>query len=215
MPKVFDMRKKIAWNKGKKLPPLSVEHRLKLSKAAKGHVAWNRGKKNIFSLDALKKISAAWKGKKRSEENRLKCSLAKLGDKNPAKRKDVREKMSLAHKGKCVGRANPNWKGGVSSLRKILTTMPEYKEWRHAVFTRDNYTCQIKNCHKRNFKGRGCTVRLEAHHIISLKEMIKKYNITSIKKARLTPALWVVFNGITVCRGCHLLIHKSKEYEKN
>ena len=61
-----------------------------------------------------------------------------------------------------------------------------YKEWRGQVFERDDYTCQV--CGK---KG-GC---LEVHHI---------------KPFSSFPELWFdIDNGLTVCRKCHIKIHKG------
>lgn len=54
------------------------------------------------------------KGRTFSVETKNKLSLAKMGDKNPAKRIDVRKKISEAGKGKHCGINNWNWKGGVS-----------------------------------------------------------------------------------------------------
>lgn len=63
---------------------------------------------------------------------------------------------------------------------------PEYRNWRTAVFERDNYTCQ--DC-----KQVGGV--LNAHHI----KPFKKY-----PKER-----YVVSNGVTLCIDCHRLRHKK------
>ena len=60
----------------------------------------------------------------------------------------------------------------------------EYKEWRKAVFERDNYTCQ--HCGKRGGK-------LRAHHIERYRSCIEKRTVLS--------------NGITLCDECHKKIH--------
>jgi hypothetical protein len=62
----------------------------------------------------------------------------------------------------------------------------EYKTWRTSVFKRDLYTCQACN----QVGG-----RLEAHHI-------KPFN--KYKKLR-----FVVENGLTLCRPCHLNVHRK------
>lgn len=69
------------------------------------------------------------------------------------------------------------------NVREIRNS-EEYREWRAAVYQRDNYTCQ--NCGK---VGGG----LNAHHI----KPFSKY-----------PELrFDVDNGITLCKECHKLAH--------
>lgn len=74
------------------------------------------------------------------------------------------------------------WQGGKTDERKKLQTSAEYKQWRDAVFKRDNYTCQ--NCGKK-------TRDLEAHHI---KE-----------QCRYPELIFEVSNGLTLCHKCHKL----------
>lgn len=79
------------------------------------------------------------------------------------------------------GENSPSWQGGKSPELHLLRVSPQYKEWRLAVYQRDNFTCQ--GCRK----GRG--VRLQAHHIFSF---------------ALYPKLrFEVSNGITLCKRCH------------
>ena len=75
------------------------------------------------------------KGRKRSEEFRLKCK-----NKRPEQ--------------------NGNWKGGITPLNHKIRHSPEMKKWREQVFERDNWTCQ--ECGARSKKN--CYVRIEAHH---------------------------------------------------
>ena len=84
------------------------------------------------------------KGKKMSEETKLKISLAK--------------------KGKCGGEKHPGWikdrslvKVGDRNLHDPLT-----KQWRHEVKVRDNFTCRIAD--------NNCGGRLEVHHILRWSE---------------------------------------------
>ena len=89
-------------------------------------------------------------------------------------------KYCRRHKG-LRGSNSPHWKGGTGSIRHRLMGKLEYREWRKAVFKRDNYTCV-----KCRLKG----VYLEADHIRSW---------------ALYPELrYDVNNGRTLCKLCHI-----------
>jgi 5-methylcytosine-specific restriction endonuclease McrA len=61
----------------------------------------------------------------------------------------------------------------------------KYKEWRKAVYERDENTCQ--RCFKKD-------CYLQAHHIRPWSLFPKdRYNIS---------------NGVTLCRKCHFIVHK-------
>lgn len=113
----------------------------------------------------------------------------------PEKAKAMKEKMRQAKLGKKMpwnkgfkGAKHPNWKGGITPIKKRLRSSKKWKEWRESIFKRDNYTCQ--ECH---IKGGS----LEPHHIIPLAETLSR--------------VFDVSNGITLCRTCHLkTIRKEK-----
>ncbi len=98
----------------------------------------------------------------------------KIGDSNRGKRRsdEFRKKIS--------GPNSHLWKGGISPIHKRIRRTPEYKEWRKAVFKRDNWTCQ--NC-----KKRGC--ELHSHHIKSF--------------ANFPELRFDIKNGMTLCVPCH------------
>ena len=74
----------------------------------------------------------------------------------------------------------PFWKGSITDENKMARKTLEYKLWREAVFTRDDWTCQ--ECGERGGE-------LHPHHI---------------KPFALFPELrTAIDNGITLCRKCH------------
>ena len=78
------------------------------------------------------------------------------------------------------GESNPSWRGGVSKENHRLRQSKQFKKWRLAVFTRDDYTCQF------------CGTRggyLEPDHI-------KPF--AYFKELRFD-----VNNGRTLCKPCH------------
>jgi len=94
------------------------------------------------------------------------------------------KKRSLDFKKRCselhIGSRNPQWRGGVSSERILLSNSPEYKQWRKNVFIRDNYICV-----KCGDRGK----ELNADHIIPWwMDTQKRLNID---------------NGQTLCVLCH------------
>ena len=86
------------------------------------------------------------------------------------------------------GERHWNWQGG-KSLINDQRDSPQYKNWRQAVYQRDNYKCS--KC--------GSTEKLNAHHIKSWKDY---------------PSLrYEVSNGITLCEKCHIAYHKENGYK--
>lgn len=78
------------------------------------------------------------------------------------------------------GEGNYFWKGGVNGENDTLRHRREYKEWRTAVYERDDYTCQC--CGDRGGK-------LNAHHINQFADYPElRYDVN---------------NGITMCAKCH------------
>lgn len=80
-----------------------------------------------------------------------------------------------------LGGANQHlWKGGVTAVNDSFRHSYEYRQWRKAVFERDNYTCQ--SC--KQYGG-----KLQADHELPFS---------------LYPALRLeVLNGRTFCVPCH------------
>ena len=157
----------------------------------------------------FKKGNTFWLGKKRSEKDRKKMSDAhtgvKLSPERVAKLKQrrlspqTRLKIGAALKGRKTGKRGPLsletrlkmsasrkgeksylWKGGITPINQKIRTSFEYKLWRDAVYTRDDYTCVW--CKQRGGK-------LNADHIKSFSEF---------------PELrFAIDNGRTLCVPCH------------
>lgn len=126
------------------------------------------------------------KGRKHSDETRRKIGLSN----------------SLAQAGKSkpwsTGEKNWMWKGGITSVNEAIRKSLKYRNWRQAVFKRDDFTCQ--HCGER-----GGT--LHADHI---------------KPFAYFPELrFVVENGRTLCYECHKKTdtysrrYNNKKYEHN
>lgn len=78
------------------------------------------------------------------------------------------------------GYNHSQWKGGVTPINEKIRKSLEYKQWRNAVYKRDNYTCKI--CGAKN-------TYLNADHI---------------KQFAIYPELrFDVNNGRTLCVTCH------------
>ena len=93
-----------------------------------------------------------------------------------------------------TGEKHWNWKGGVRPLRKDVQVSKEYKDWRHSVYRRDNYTCVL--CGARG-------VRLNPDHIKPFSEIIFENKVTTLEEALACKQLWDVSNGRTLCEPCH------------
>lgn len=129
--------------------------------------------------------------------------------------KEHREKLSLLYKGVKVGRSwnlgkttplevrikisnsskgekGNNWQGGKTGVNMIIRRSLETREWREAVFLRDDYTCQKTGI-------RGC--KLRCHHIL---------NFAQHPELRLS-----IDNGITLSKESHELFHRTYGVKNN
>ena len=134
------------------------------------------------------------KGTVMSIESREKMRLAKLGKKSNHKGFIDSAETIAKKRAAQIGVNNWNWKGGVNTINRMIRGLSQYREWRLAVYYRDDWTCQM--CRKRGIK-------LEPHHIYSLAEIIKDYNITTTQEAVCCPAIWDINNGMSLCLDCH------------
>ena len=138
-------------------------------------------------------------GKTHSEETKQKMLATKAehgvsykGENNPmyGKTRTQAERKAISRTRVALGSSsrerNPNWKGGITKSRISEMNTTQYKDWRKAVFERDNFTCQL--CGKRGGN-------LQAHHIKSwIKYPELRYELS---------------NGQTLCLTCHKTTYKD------
>lgn len=129
------------------------------------------------SIETKRRISNSEKGKVVTEETRRRLSINQTFRKGRHFSPSELKRRALAFSGP----NNPHWKGGISGENRRIRGSAEYLRWRQAVFTRDDYTCQI--CGARG-------VHLEADHV---------------KPFALYPDIRLdINNGRTLCIDCHL-----------
>ena len=128
---------------------MTFKGNLKLSKEAREKIRQSRlGKK--LSEKTKRKLSRILTGHKVSKATREKISKANKGKKNgfygKTHTQEAKDAMSASRKGKYKGEKNPNWKPSSEHKKPFsrgLRNRVEYKDWRKAVFARDNWTCQM------------------------------------------------------------------------
>lgn len=138
-----------------------------------------------------------WHGGKASTETRERMSYSHAGKKNHMFGKHHSEETCTILSEKNTGENNPNygmygedasnWQGGLTEQMQAIRNSPAYKNWRAAVYLRDNWTCM--ECGGRSSSGNA--VELNAHHIHPIKDNKNTLSIFDIN------------NGVTLCAGCH------------
>lgn len=115
---------------------------------------------------------------------------------------ESRKKMGL----KTKGENNPRWNGDITSFRKQIHECFRMVVWRESVFKRDNYADW--------FSGVSGTASdpIEAHHVVRLSALLKKYNIRSLEDAEVCEELWDAANGITLLKSSHRMYHSLWGY---
>lgn len=186
--------------KGKKGHKLTKEAKEKISVANKGKTPWNKDKKTgqipwnkgkkcpPMSIETRQKMSESRKGRKFTEETKMKMSKSHRGKKLSPLSIERRKKLSETNKGE----NGSNWQGGITPINKTIRRGLKYRLWRESVFERDDYACQI--CGIRS--GNGKAVYLEAHHIFSFSNYLQ--------------LRFAINNGTTLCKQCHKNVYKNR-----
>lgn len=194
--------KRIAWNKGIKMPQDFCN---KVSKSKLG---------SKIPDNVKLKMSLAKLGKSKSQETRKRMSISKTGVHMPINIKNkisktlTGRKLSEETKQKLRGRISPLkglklpnrsgenhfryikdrslLKGGSGSEERRSVI---YKDWRKRVCDRDGWKCKIQN--------EDCKGRLEVHHILSFTKYVDlKYDVN---------------NGIALCHFHHPKVRKEEK----
>ena len=154
----------------------------------------NKGKKR--SKDICEKISKSLNGRIVSKETIKKLKISHKGQHNSIKTEFKKGQIAWNKGLKLKNSLDEQYVScQIIDIQenKKLRTSTEYKAWRHDVFSRDWFTCQMPGC---GYKGKN----IECHHIIRVKD-----NADFILD---------INNGITLCKQCHKFIRgKEKEYE--
>lgn len=111
-----------------------------------------------------------WSGRKHTEETKRKQSLSKLGNRNPAKREDVRKKLSDAKKGKTA------WNKGLTHetdlrIRKASAETRKKQSDAHSGF---KHQIETRKSISESHKGKNLSKVHRANISLSKKEMFIK-----------------------------------------
>ena len=192
---------KIGCDKGtilNKLKEFNIEIRT-ISQALIGHIQSEESKIKR-SITCKSNPTRYWLGKKQSKEHKQKVSRAMKGK--------IKTLEHIKNQADSLRRR----KGGITPLHTLIRKCNKYRDWRVAVFERDNYICQ--EC---NIKGGN----LEVHHLYAFSNILKDFitinsNLTIDKGLNILFQLskkykpfWNIKNGQTLCEDCHNLTKRK------
>ena len=163
-------------------------------------IPWNKGLTKETD-DRVKNYGLKQRGKFVSIKTRKKISEARkkiIGWKHSEETKEKMSKSASTPRPWMRGNKNPAWRGGITSLVRLIRHTYKYRQWRSDIFTRDDFKCQICG-------GKGI---LEAHHIKGFIDILKENNINTLEDAEKCEELWNINNGETLCQKCHLAERK-------
>lgn len=183
-------------NKGRIRKPLTEKQKERLRvvmKERKEKLGFINSPESIQKMKETRMSRGGWK---QTEETKKKISIAHKGIKKPPMTPEHCKNISLGKLGKSNYKIKGDkchlWKGGITPENHKVRDSLEYKIWRRAIFSRDNFTCQ--KCSQWGGK-------LRAHHI---------NNFSDFPELRL-----IVENGITLCKECHNEFHRKYGIKNN
>lgn len=173
---------------------------------------WNKNMKGYtnsgsFTSEGTKGENNPFYGKRHTKEVKGVIGKASLGKQSTKGKhwklsQETKDRMRDGQKERVRQGKHNFYKGGASKLYgKLRHSLrnAEWRDWRTAVFQRDNYTCQ--RCGARS--GNGKAVLLHPHHIFSVVDCVEAEKLDLI---------YEVTNGETLCVKCHRFIHR-KDYQ--
>ena len=151
------------------------------------------------SIRFCEQCGTPFKIKNFEKETHIYCSVKCFHEGSKGKRRSIGTefKKGLIPEGGFATRfkkgiEHPKWKGGISGAESSERRTKQYKEWARSVYKKDSWKCQEcgTHCEEGN---------IIAHHIKAFSDY---------------PELrFELENGTTLCRPCHLALHKQLRSE--
>ncbi len=198
MPKGIYNHKPENYPPSRKGSKLTEAHKQRIREFMTGNTPGNKGKKMSAESSKMKSVNNAkyWLGKKRVMTDEWKKNI---GDGNRGKKTSQETKTKISKSNKAVAKYGKEHHGWVENkkrpLYKAVRTLFKYRDWRTAIFTRDNFTCTECSATK-------CYVEAD-HYPIRFVDILKKNEIKTIDEALNCSELWNA-EGRTLCKPCHL-----------
>lgn len=187
---------------------MSEEAKAKIGAASRGRIFTAKHRRKISEA---KRGIATHKGFHWSEETKANMRASQIGRPMPPEqyRKFLlgmqRRRPARPWLGKrmnmIAGANHYNWKGGITSVVMQIRHCLRYRQWRTAIFQRDDFTCVL--CGSRGGD------RHADHWPVTFADIIRHNNIASLDAALECPELWNVDNGRTLCKPCHHRRHSA------
>ena len=181
-PERREQRRKSALEQFKNGMPKETVEKLRIIKTDKKNPKCSETKKRLYMEGKLKIWNKGKRGVMPDPWNKGKSNYEIRGDKNPAKRPEVREKIGVA----VTGEKNGQWQGGISFEPYTKEFSNKFKR---AIRKRDNQICILCGIHREKLNK-----ALFIHHINYDKE------------------LSVAQNCLSLCNSCHTKTNSNRKY---